>query len=113
MRDRLIELLWERLCGGDKQWAGEIADYLLENGVIVPPCKVGDEVYRIVGDDSILAWDIVCMECYVDEIGFVDDSDNWITFDDFGKTVFLTKKEAENALSKLQASYEQVKGGEG
>jgi hypothetical protein len=24
----------------------EIADYLFANGVIVPPCKVGDELYK-------------------------------------------------------------------
>jgi hypothetical protein len=104
MRDRLIELLYEANekfadCDCSDDEAVEIlSDHLLANGVIVPPCKVGDTVYRIVGDGSILAWDIISMECFVDEIGFVDDSDNWIAFDDFGKTVFLTKEEAEQAL---------------
>lgn len=61
MRERLIELLlnkscWKRECpevqcdecgciplaSGDSE---KVADYLLENGVIVPPCKVGDTVY--------------------------------------------------------------------
>ena len=55
MRDRLIELIKK---GIDKhestienyvhpEWEF-VADYLLENGVIVPPCKVGDTVYKIV-----------------------------------------------------------------
>jgi hypothetical protein len=92
MRDRLIEVIAKSnlvlVDGGihpDTHQAQEaLADHLLAEGVIVPPCKVGDKVYRIVGDGSILAWDIVSMECYVDEIGFVDDSDNWIAFDNFG-----------------------------
>lgn len=25
-----------------------VAKYLLKNGVILPPCKVGDEIYRII-----------------------------------------------------------------
>lgn len=37
---------------------------------------------------------------YVDEMCFEDDSDNWIAFDDIGKTVFLTKEEAEQTLRK-------------
>ena len=41
MRDRLIELLKEQ----PSRYSEDIADYLLENGVIVPPCKVGDTVY--------------------------------------------------------------------
>lgn len=31
----------------EKSDAEYIADYLLKNGVIVPPCKVGDVVYRL------------------------------------------------------------------
>ena len=46
MRDRLIELLDEAM---DKKgiYLKEIADYLLENGVIVPPFKIDDIVYGI------------------------------------------------------------------
>ena len=68
MRDRLIELLEavyknpkvrcprsdELTCDGCKYDLGDqcdisaiIADHLLAEGVIVPPCKVGDEVYCI------------------------------------------------------------------
>lgn len=46
-RERLIEVL-NKSCE-ERGWlmngAGTIADYLLANGVIVPPCKVGDTVY--------------------------------------------------------------------
>lgn len=57
-RERLIELLEKAIRYADekysdekgfedKKFCGFIADYLLANGVIVPPCKVGDTVYSI------------------------------------------------------------------
>ena len=46
MRDRLIELLANSGCSADLDTYQEIADYLLANGVIIPPCKVGDKVYQ-------------------------------------------------------------------
>ena len=58
-------------------------------------CKVGDKVYRPGG---IYPWDIEHIEIYGDEIIFVDDSDNIFRLDDIGKTVFLTREEAEKAL---------------
>ena len=99
MRERLIELLKS----GHREYLfyDQIADYLLANGVTVPPCKVGDKMYRVVyweGCQTVSEWELEKLEVYVDEVGFVDDSDNWISFDDIGKTVFLTKEEAERAL---------------
>ena len=62
-RERLIEMIGSKVCEDyspncdewqphscEKCYAndcriGDLADYLLENGVIVPPCKVGDTVY--------------------------------------------------------------------
>ena len=55
MRDRLIELIKQVPYGvsvGAKftqQFSEKMADNLLANGVIVPPCKVGDTVYYIEG----------------------------------------------------------------
>lgn len=45
MRDRLIGLIQESVGGCARHWAEVIADRLLENGVVVPLCKVGDTVY--------------------------------------------------------------------
>ena len=42
MRDRLIKILHEM---PREMMIGECADYLLANGVVVIPCKVGTEVY--------------------------------------------------------------------
>lgn len=45
MRERLIKLIINSVSGCARNWAETIADYLLANGIIVPPCKVGDKVY--------------------------------------------------------------------
>ena len=47
MRDRLIELIQTSVGGCARHWAEVIADHLFAEGVIVPPCKVGDMVYCI------------------------------------------------------------------
>lgn len=44
-RERLIELLNVDMSGCDGDYAEEMADYLIANGVIVQPCKVGETVY--------------------------------------------------------------------
>ena len=110
----------------------KIADHLVAEGVIVPPCKVGDTVYA-VGDKG----GHQIKECRVSHFGFENqecfevfvyfdcdlhcdgcyfnaysqsycgewDCDNTfghssIPISEFGKTVFLTKEEAENALKE-------------
>ena len=57
-RERLIELIAEAHDLEDLgidffDIDGYIADHLLENGVIVPPCKVGDTVYCINKNEII------------------------------------------------------------
>lgn len=99
-RERLIELL------DDKQYHGnstksrvnyiqnsELADYLIEHGVIVLPCKVGDTVYQIDAE-----------RVFKSKIkAFVYDTENF-AFDEraIGKSVFLTREEAEKALKERE-----------
>ncbi len=111
MRDRLIELLDE--CRGIDGIGSDLiekqADFLLENGVVVPPCKVGDTVFIIdEGDEGSEPYvlDVVITAYGYDVSGF------WATLNlplglkmsahfgerMFGKTVFLTREEAERAL---------------
>jgi hypothetical protein len=73
----------------------EIIKAKADGRLMVLPCKVGDTVYR---PDGIYPWYIEHIEIYGDEIIFVDDSDNIFRLDDIGKTVFLTREEAEKAL---------------
>lgn len=106
-RDRLKKLLDEAFIKSDDNHGmpntNQVADYLVANGVIVLPCKVGDTIYRC-GDPikKVYEWEIEHIEIYFDEIVFVDDSDNVFTADDIGKTVFLTRKEAEKALEEMR-----------
>lgn len=91
-----------------------LAEHLLANGVIVPPCKVGDTVYAFSGDFGVV------LPYFVENlrIGFMDKNRNYWCYeanchaeetdelldaldfdlDDFGKTVFLSSEEAERAL---------------
>jgi hypothetical protein len=128
MRDRLIELIQNAVNGCARHWAEIIADHLLSNGVIVPPCKVGDTVY-VISETRVKKTNV--HELYIDSQNHItisvdfecdDDCDGcpfeawsqtfcgeWdcdnqygvaeIKAEDFGKTVFLTKEEAKAALN--------------
>lgn len=59
MRDRLIDILLEDCVTFTDEYkvsarlqAERVADILLANGVIVPPCKVGDKVWCIEENDN-------------------------------------------------------------
>lgn len=88
-----------------------LADYLLANGVIVPPCKVGDNIYfnKAETDETCLAKVIkICNNFYTPSIPL------WITIEYESKLIgrqevemgsdvfellcFPTKEEAEKAL---------------
>ena len=78
--------------------------------VVVPPCKVGDRLYEVNGRKTIsvykvrairvelfglfIDWDIVD--------GFVWQSLSGINAGEIGKTVFLTREEAEKALEEMK-----------
>lgn len=62
MREKLIELLTDNLLHADNplQLANEeivdrLADHLLQNGVVVLPCNVGDTVYYAKYDEALKA----------------------------------------------------------
>lgn len=82
-----------------------------KNGcVMIAPCKVGDTVYEVTSRKTIseyrvkairvelfctfIEWDIVA--------GFVDKSLFGVSVDEIGKTVFLTREEAESALEAMK-----------
>ena len=62
------------------------------------PCAVGDAIFRICDKEVYDWWLIEHIEIYEDEVLFIDDSDNKFTANDIGKTVFLTKEDAEKVL---------------
>lgn len=114
-RERLIELIKE----GDKKFADKyagkvmshiddiydfLADYLLANGVIVPPVMAGQKVYlsRSLMNDVIEGevTGLKTTEFSRYTVVFLIDDNRYIEipFGAYGKTVFLTKEEAEKAL---------------
>lgn len=110
-RERLIELLDE--CRGIEGIGMELvekhADHLLANGVIVPPVKIGQTVYSIDPCISqVFAGEVY--EIFQSRYGTVCRSSRKgyysLTFpaDSVGKTVFLTREEAEKALDERSKS---------
>jgi hypothetical protein len=119
-RERLIELLKGGLMehiGKSCNLAENLAAHLLDNGVIVPPCKVGDTYYTIqrycntdpydTEKEPVMAWDCekYCgrSDCSFSEYRIEEHKFGTVNFilrteRDFGKTVFLAKEEAEKAL---------------
>lgn len=134
MRDRLVELLKQiefdfieecSVCLEDDYKCLPIleeffADHIIENGVILPPCKVGDKVYCI---NTFFQNDPRINVCEIDAIhitsgknklghkkpsyALVRDTNmkqlsSRIYFENFGKTVFLTKEQAEQKLKEMR-----------
>lgn len=104
MRDRLIELLKKTVYRYQNQDPAEaVADYLLANGVIVPPYRAGTKVAVITSktsngknlyifEDTITHYRIVdgcTIMCFENHLGEADW--NW-------KNVFLTREEAEQTV---------------
>ena len=128
MRDRMIEIL-KKFCTDDCKITHQcgycdfgdltvcpsaVAEHLIANGVIVPPCKVGDTVYRVsfvhkkvdvLKVDGFLAnvasWKVHCTHIVPSWIGNQKEH-VYIAFSSFGKTVFLALKEAEQAIKGAQ-----------
>ncbi|WP_440553005.1 hypothetical protein [Vescimonas sp.] len=102
---RLADL--ESFCSYDR--LRELAEADKDGRVVVPPCKVGDRLYEVTGRKTIsvykvkairvelfglfIEWDIV--------EGFVWQSLSGINAGEIGKTVFLTREEAEKALKEV------------
>jgi hypothetical protein len=114
VRDRLVELLKDNpmldvLYAEDDEWKCA-ADHLIENGVRILPCDVGDTVYYLDGS-IIVESKVHCISFggrYGDYKGgqihiYDSDKDNiTVKLDNFGKTVFLTKKQAEQKLKEMR-----------
>lgn len=76
--------------------------YFKNKSLIVElPCKVGDKVYRPSKCLGVVQFIITSLNIYQSELFFTDDSENIIYLPEIGKTVFLTKEEAEAKLKEL------------
>lgn len=120
-RERLIDFMIEakRTEPETGSFTDYLADYLLEHGVIVLPCKVGDIYYTIqkycntdpfdTKKEPVMPWDCENYCCRsdcsfkeyridehrFDTVGFILNAKEKI-----GKSIFLTREEAERALKE-------------
>ena len=105
MRDKLSNMIQNAVGGCSKYWADIIADHLLAEGVIVPPCKVGDSCYplwhsrnkpiveRKISRITYSARNII--------IGYYENDGQYrppLRTRVLGEDVFLTREEAETKL---------------
>ena len=93
-RERLIDLMIEakRTEPETGSFTDYLADYLLEHGVIVLPCKVGDTVYSIEMH-IVDKW----VKYKVCEIPF-----SLTLWENGWEDIFLTREEAEQALKECK-----------
>ena len=106
MRDRLVELMKEASYYLDVTdvVCNRVADHLIENGVIVPPCKVGQQVWYLRNKTEIITSKIekiilkqgglyIKLSCN----SFYETSCNSI-----GKTIFFSVQELEQKLKEMR-----------
>ena len=129
LRDRLIELIYDAKFGEngiastdclEKGTIEIIADYLLANGVIVPPCKVGDTLWVLWSLTKAQKKEVYPVEAYalryddkknnmrvcVEGRFKIEKYDGYYThfyrgtfpWESVGKTIFHTREAAERAL---------------
>ena len=84
-----------------------IADYLIANGVICLPCKVGQQLWFVENGkvkcstvDRLIYEELSTDDIFtrIEGYGFS------VFFEDIGKIVFLTREEAENALERSKGN---------
>lgn len=71
-------------------YAEYVADRLLADGIVVPPCKVGETVFVIINSYTPRYSSIATVPFATS------------LYDNIGKTVFLTREEAEKALKEIK-----------
>lgn len=119
-KERLIELINDcrSMDGYGMELVEKQADHLLANGVIVPPCKVGDICYPLNASETELTCEEKISRITISEkniiIGYYEHwdysnrcrkTDTWrlpLRTRILGKGVFLTKEEAEQALKERE-----------
>lgn len=109
-KDRLIELIMNaRAPLISRPQAEKEADYLIEHGVIVPPCKIGDTVYEffdVRGFYHISEWKVENIvigtnpsKCTLYCKSKQRNSRETYHDNCFGETLFFTCEEAEKAMA--------------
>lgn len=104
---KLKDILWNapKKKNGETP-VGTMAEFLLKNGVRVLPAPLGITVYKIYPAEKperqIVEWIITQAEMTEKEIVLYDKVKHQVLETDIGKTVFLSKVEAEKALREYK-----------
>ena len=115
-RERLVELLKNDNCpspfacdanckyiNSENCLAERMADYLLENNVFITPVTEGDSVY-IIMFNRVIPFDVISVSLFRKILIYKAQHGIHLTWvfkmEDFGKTVFLNREEAEKALAE-------------
>lgn len=109
-RERLAELILDANAQPPgESWPETLADYLLEHGVIVPPCKVRDTVW-MVRNLQIERWKVVGIEKTAKDMKIAIKYSKTccapisINTCHIGEIIFLSREEAEAALAERRKS---------
>lgn len=114
-REKLIDIMKEYGNKNTDSFPFEgVADKLLANGVIVPPCSFGDTLYIVRSDTlKILEGEVTAIiirrkfmyaEVFIEE----DNRKSTICLDYFGEKIFHSIKEVEQALLRLEKRREEL-----
>ena len=102
-----------RTYGIDINRLRKLAEADKDGRMVVLPCKVGDGLYEVTGRKTISVYKVrairvelfgLFIEWDIEE-GFVWQSLAGINAGEIGKTVFLTREEAEKALEAMKDEY--------
>ena len=113
MKERLTKLVFDGYLASQRDGnfcadVADIADYLLANGVIAPPVKVGDTMWVLSKDlttiQSVVITDIYCRWHKMGvSISLVTDNPFAYLFGDYeiGIKIFFTEEEAKKMLEEI------------
>lgn len=102
-----------RTYGIDINCLRKLAEAYRDGRLVLLPCKVGDGLYEVTGRKTISVYKVrairvelfgLFIEWDIEE-GFVWQSLAGINAGEIGKTVFLTREEAEKALEAMKDEY--------
>ena len=84
---------------------GKYEDLEEQNRLIILPCKIGDTLYRLVPNLYRKYVEIKIAQFVINKNGIYFITDKGVSWsaDKIGKTVFLTKSEAEQKLKEMES----------
>lgn len=118
MRDKLSKMIQSAVGGCAKYWADVIADYLIDNNVVVLPCKIGQTIYDasefFAGLDCPDIYELKDAEMTVEKVGndrYLFDYDGIHVFhNNIGVTQFFSREEAEKAVERAVVWEKNLEG---